>query len=93
MSDFNNVTALKSTEKLLKSADNNNLIIIIILLPPSEGVPGGNYDWKGWIEYFNKLKQEQSFQGFAIDDFNWISTRSDTKYKRNIDFMIHSNLT
>ena len=78
MRDFNNSTETKATEQLLKSADNtNNLKIIIILLPPSESGNYGaysnaNYDWKGWIVYFNSLKKihPSSFLGFAIDDFN-----------------------
>lgn len=77
MSDFENPNLIDSTESLLQSAENldNNLKIIIILLPPSEGGPNGNYDWKGWIDYFNSLKQRHpnSFEGFTIDDFNWIS--------------------
>ena len=58
MSDFENPNLIDSTESLLQSAENldNNLKIIIILLPPSEGGPNGNYDWKGWIDYFNSLK-------------------------------------
>ncbi|MGH9974816.1 MAG: hypothetical protein ACRD8Z_03130 [Nitrososphaeraceae archaeon] len=96
MSDFENPKLIDSTESLLQSAENldNNLKIIIILLPPSEGGPNGNYDWKGWIDYFNSLKQRHpnSFEGFTIDDFNWISTRNDTKFEYNIDFMGYSNL-
>ena len=58
-------------------AYNTGLRIVIILLPPSEGGPMSSYDWKGWINYFNDLKSRHpfSFSGFAIDDFNWISTR------------------
>ena len=67
---------------------------MIILLPPSEGGPDGNYDWDGWIDYFNDLKDKhRSFKGFTIDDFNWISTRNDTKFWRNIDYMKYSNLS
>ena len=48
-----------------------------------------------WINYFNGLKTRHpsSFSGFAIDDFNWISTRNDTKFWRNIDSMLYSNFT
>jgi hypothetical protein len=69
------------------------LKIVVILLPPSEGGPRSSYDWKGWINYFNDLKTRHpsSFSGFVIDDFNWISTRNDTKFWRNIDFMLYSN--
>lgn len=28
-----------------------------------------------------------------IDDFNWISTRSDTKFKNNVDFMEDTELS
>jgi hypothetical protein len=96
MSDFEDPKLIDSTESLLQSAENldNDLKIIIILLPPSEGGPNGNYDWNGWINYFNSLKQRHpnSFEGFTIDDFNWISTRNDTKFEYNIDFMDYSNL-
>jgi hypothetical protein len=94
MTDFKNSYAKEMTEKLLTSADEIGLHILIILLPPSEGGPNTNYDWEGWIHYFNSLKSEhESFKGFTIDDFNWISTRNDTKFERNIDYMIYSNLS
>jgi hypothetical protein len=96
MSNFEDPKLIDSTESLLQSAENldQGLKIIIVVLPPSEGGPHGNYDWKGWIEYFNSLKQKHpsSFEGFTIDDFNWISTRNDTKFENNIDFMEYSNL-
>lgn len=94
MTDFENSNAKEITEKLLTSADKTGLQILIILLPPSEGGPYGNYDWEGWIHYFNNLKGEhESFKGFTIDDFNWISTRNDTKFRRNVDYMTYSNLS
>src|SRR5918994_656448 len=95
MDNFWDREELESTERLLDAADNTELKIVIILLPPSEGGPRSSYDWKGWINYFNDLKSRHpsSFSGFAIDDFNWISTRNDTKFRRNIDFMLDSNLT
>jgi hypothetical protein len=95
MDNFWDAGEIESTESLLNAADNTGLKIVIILLPPSEGGPTSSYDWKGWINYFNDLKSRHpsSFNGFAIDDFNWISTRNDTKFRRNIDFMIDSNLT
>jgi hypothetical protein len=94
MNDFNDSKAKRAVEKLLKSSDKTDLKILIILLPPSEGGPDGNYDWDGWIDYFNDLKDEhRSFKGFTIDDFNWISTRNDTKFWRNIDYMKYSNLS
>jgi hypothetical protein len=94
MKDFNDSKKKEATENLLKSADKTDLKILIILLPPSEGGPNGNYDWKGWIDYFNILKEKhKSFKGFTIDDFNWISTRNDTKFWKNIDYMIYSNLS
>jgi hypothetical protein len=94
MKDFNDSKEKRATEKLLKSADKTDLKILIILLPPSEGGPNGNYDWKGWIDYFNILKEKhKSFKGFTIDDFNWISTTNDTKFWKNIDYMIYSNLS
>ena len=95
MDNFWDTGEIESTERLLNAADNTGLRIVIILLPPSEGGPMSSYDWKGWINYFNDLKSRHpfSFSGFAIDDFNWIGTRNDTKFRRNIDFMIDSNLT
>jgi hypothetical protein len=95
MDNFRDPKEVKSTEKLLDAADNTELKIVIILLPPSEGGPRSSYDWKGWVSYFNELKtrHSSSFSGFAIDDFNWISTRNDTRFWRNIDFMLDSNLT
>ena len=95
MDNFWDAGEIESTERLLNAADNTGLKIVIILLPPSEGGSMSSYDWKGWINYFNDLKSRHpsSFSGFAIDDFNWISTRNDTKFRRNIDFMIDSNLT
>src|ERR687895_1738892 len=95
MDNFWDAEEVKSTEGLLDAADNTELKIVIILLPPSEGGPRSSYDWKGWISYFNDLKSRHpsSFIGFAIDDFNWISTRNDTRFWRNIDFMLDSNLT
>jgi hypothetical protein len=95
MDNFRDAKEVESTERLLNAADYTELKIIIILLPPSEGGPLTNYDWKGWINYFNDLKARHalSFSGFAIDDFNWISTRNDTKFWRNIDFMLYSNFT
>jgi hypothetical protein len=94
MNDFNDSKAKRAIEKLLKSSDKTDLKILIILLPRSEGGPDGNYDWDGWIDYFNDLKDEhRSFKGFTIDDFNWISTRNDTKFWKNIDYMKYSNLS
>ena len=85
----------KITDELLDAANKTNLRIIIILLPPSEGDPSTSYNWNGWIKYFNSLerKYSRSFEGFTIDDFNWISTRSDTKFKNNMDFMEYSELS
>jgi hypothetical protein len=94
MTDFENSYVIEMTEKLLTSADEVGLHILIILLPPSEGGPHTNYDWKGWVHYFNSLKNEhESFKGFTIDDFNWISTRNDTKFRMNVDYMKYSNLS
>ena len=94
MNNFEDTESTKLTEELLKSAEETNLKIIIILRPPSEGNSDTNYDWKGWIKYFNALEKKypKSFEGFTIDDFNWISTRNDTKFKNNIDFMEYSKL-
>jgi PDZ domain len=94
MYDFRNAKSRQSTEDLLNSTDRTPLKVIIIIVPPSEGGGKGNYDWMGWIRYFNSLKiKHPSFDGFSIDDFNWISSRKDTKFRKNVDFMIHSQLS
>ena len=94
MHDFKNYNEVKATERLLNASDRTELQIVIILLPPSEGGRISSYNWKGWISYFNDLSERHpSFDGFAIDDFNWISTRNDTKFWKNIDFMMYSNLS
>ncbi len=95
MNNFEDPRYLKMTENLLETANKTNLKVIIILLPPSEGGPDTSYDWKGWIKYFNSLEKKypRSFEGFTIDDFNWISTRDYTKFKNNIDFMEYSKLS
>jgi hypothetical protein len=94
MNNFEDLKYTKITEDLLNAAEQTNLKIMIILLPPSEGRPDTSYDWKGWIEYFNSLEEKypKSFEGFTIDDFNWISTKEDTKFENNIDFMEYSKL-
>lgn len=94
MNNFEDTESTKLTEELLKSTEETNLKIIIILRPPSEGNSDTNYDWKGWIKYFNALEKKypKSFEGFTIDDFNWISTKEDTKFKNNIDFIEYSKL-
>ena len=94
MNNFKDPKHTKLTEDLLQSAEQTNLKIIIILRPPSEGNSDTSYDWKGWIKYFNSLekKYSKSFEGFTIDDFNWKSTRNDTKFELNIDFMKYSKL-
>ena len=95
MNNFEDPKSLKMTDDLLETANKTNLKIIIILLPPSEGGPDTSYDWKGWIKYFNSLEKKypRSFEGFTIDDFNWISTRTNTKFKNNVDFMEYSGLS
>jgi hypothetical protein len=95
MNDFKDAESIKLTEELLKSAEKTSLKIIIILRPPSEGNANTNYDWKGWVKYFNYLEKKypKSFEGFTIDDFNWESTKLETKFKWNINFMEYSNLT
>ncbi|TLX82073.1 MAG: hypothetical protein E6L04_10580 [Thaumarchaeota archaeon] len=95
MNNFEDPKSLKMTDNLLETANKTNLKIIIILLPPSEGGPDTSYNWKGWIKYFNSLEKKypRSFEGFTIDDFNWISTRTDTKFRNNVDFMEYSDLS
>jgi hypothetical protein len=95
MRDFTNITELEATEKLLKSADKTTLKIIIIILPQSEGGMHANYDWKGWIEYLNSLKERHpsSFLGFTIDDFNAITGIRRLYVMNNLYFMSLSNLS
>jgi hypothetical protein len=100
MRDFNNASEVKATEQLLKSADKMALKIIIILLPPSESGNYGaysnaNYDWKGWIVYFNSLKKTHpsSFLGFAMDDFNAVDGVRRLYVMNNMYFMVSSNLS
>jgi hypothetical protein len=94
MNNFEDTESTKLTEELLKSTEETNLKIVIILRPPSEGNSDTNYNWKGWIKYFNALEKKypKSFEGFTIDDFNWISTKEDTKFENNLDFMEDSKL-
>jgi hypothetical protein len=95
MNNFEDTKSVKNTDELLYNANKTNLKIIIIVLPPSEGGPNTSYNWKGWIKYFNSLEKKypKSFEGFTIDDFNWISTKSNTKFKNNMDFMEETELS
>lgn len=95
MNNFEDTESLKLTNSLLKTANKTNLKIIVILLPPSEGGSDTSYDWDGWIKYFNSLEKKYpaSFEGFTIDDFNWISTKTSTKFKNNLDFMEYTKLS
>jgi hypothetical protein len=100
MRDFNNASERKATEELLNSADKTNLKITIVLLPPAEVDNYGpshhaNYDWKGWIIYFNSLKERHpsSFLGFAVDDFNSITAIRRLYVMNNVYLMASSNFT
>jgi hypothetical protein len=94
MRNFDDPQAVKATEKLVSSADNTGLKIVIILLPPSEGGYNGNYNWKGWMSYFNSLKERHSsFQGFAIDDFNAIEKIRRYYIRNNVNYFISANLS
>lgn len=100
MRDFNNVNETRAREQLLNSADKTNLKITIILLPPSEVDNYGpylhvNYDWKGWIIYFNSLKERHpsSFLGFDIDDFNSFTAIRRLYVMKNLYLMTSSNLS
>jgi len=57
MDNYEDPKELQSTERLLDAADNTGMKIVIILLPPSEGGVTSSYNWKGWISYFNDLKE------------------------------------
>jgi hypothetical protein len=85
---FNNTTETNAAEELLKAADTTDLKIIIILLPLAEGGTHASYDWKGWMLYFNTLKEKHpSFLGFAIDDFNAIVDIRRIRLMNNMDLM------
>jgi hypothetical protein len=89
MRDFNNATETESTEALLKLTDKTALKVIIIILPPGEGGSHANYDWKGWMTYFNSLKERHplSFLGFAVDDMNAIVDIRRIYIMNNMDLM------
>lgn len=71
MRNFSDTTETLAIEELLKVTDTAGLKVIIILLPLAEGDMHVSYDWKGWMIYFNSLKEKHpSFIGFAVDDFN-----------------------
>jgi hypothetical protein len=68
----------QKVEDMLTVTDNTKLKMIAILLPPSEAGDRGNYDWYGWMEYLNSLKEfHPSFYGFVIDDFNWFKSNEE----------------
>ena len=94
MRDFNNSAERGKIETLLKSTDTTNLKIIIILLPQGEGGTHANYDWKGWILYFNSVKESHpSFLGFAVDDFNAFVDIRRIRLMNSMDLMDLSNLS
>jgi hypothetical protein len=94
MRDFNNISERKAMEGLLKSTDTTDLRIIIILLPQGEGGSHANYDWKGWIRYFNSLKERHpSFQGFVVDDFNAVVDIRRIRPMNSMDLMGLSNFS
>ena len=107
ISNYQSKDEQSKVEDLLNASDNSPLKMIAILLPPSEGDKNGNYNWNGWIEYLNSLKEKHpSFYGFVIDDFNWFSSSSveedksknqkdhhdDVNLKENAAFMVKSHL-
>jgi hypothetical protein len=78
LGDFELESVRSTADNLLTAADGTSMKIIIILLPPSEAGSGGNYDWEGWIDYLNSLKEKYpSLDGFVIDDFNWYEVEDD----------------
>jgi hypothetical protein len=88
MKDFNDNTETKATEELLKQTDIGNLKVFIILLPWAEGGTHVSYDWKGWMNYFNSLKEKHpSFMGFVVDDFNALVDIRRIYVMNNIDLM------
>lgn len=95
MRDFNNAVETDATEALLKLTDKTNLKVTIIILPPGEGGSHANYDWKGWMTYFNSLKERHpsSFLGFAVDDMNAIVDIRRVYIMNNMDLMGLSNFS
>jgi hypothetical protein len=92
MRNFNDTAETLATEELLKLTDTARLKVIIILLPWAEGGTHVNYDWKGWMIYFNSLKEKHpSFMGFAMDDFNAIVDLRRINVMNNIQLMALSN--
>jgi hypothetical protein len=104
ISNYKSKDEQSKVEDLLNASDNSPLRMIAILMPPSEGGENGNYNWNGWINYLNLLKDKHSsLYGFVIDDFNWFSSidedngknrkdHHDVNLKENVDFMIKSHL-
>jgi hypothetical protein len=104
ISNYQSKDEQSKVDDLLNASDNSPLRMIAILMPPSEGGENGNYNWNGWINYLNSLKDKHSsLYGFVIDDFNWFSSMDkhdgknrtnhhDANLKENVDFMIKSHL-
>ena len=57
LGNFESETSRDITENILTAADGTGMKMIGILLPPSEAGSGGNYDWEGWVDYLNSLKE------------------------------------
>lgn len=78
LGNFESESVTSMADNLLTAADGTDIKMIAILLPPSEAGSGGNYDWEGWINYLNSLKEKHpSLDGFVIDDFNWYEVEDD----------------
>lgn len=78
LGNFESESVTSMADNLLTAADRTDIKMIAILLPPSEAGSGGNYDWEGWINYLNSLKEKHpSLDGFVIDDFNWYEVEDD----------------
>jgi hypothetical protein len=99
MRNFNNVSEVGATERLLNAADKAGLRVFIILLPPSESGNYGaystaNYNWYGWINYFNSIKQKYptSFAGFVMDDFNAYDSVRRLYARNNINYFTAAGL-
>src|SRR5215208_6941504 len=94
LGNFESESVRSTADNLLTAADGTDIKMIAILLPPSEAGSGGNYDWEGWINYLNSLKEKHpSLDGFVIDDFNWYEVDDDDNdIKYNVNFMLESDL-
>ena len=86
LGNFESENSRTITENILTAADGTGMKMIGILLPPSEAGSGGNYDWEGWVNYLNSLRERHSsLDGFVVDDFNWYGPEIQVNDEREDD--------